>query len=47
MPWLIVIKCSKQITLCCTDTVILLIIGIIIKWDYEPEKITISRLGKV
>ena len=33
-PWLIGIKYPEQITLCCTNTVTLLIIIIIIKWNY-------------
>ena len=33
-PWFIGIKYPEQITWCCTNTVILLIIVTIIKWDY-------------
>ena len=37
-PWLIGIKYSKHITLCDTDTVILLIIVIIIDTKFGPPK---------
>ena len=33
-PWLTGIKYPEQMILCCTNTVILLIIVNIIKWDY-------------
>ena len=46
-PWLIGIKYPKQITMCCANTVMLLIIVIVIKWKYYPKKIPISGLVKV
>ena len=41
-PWPIGIKYPKQITQCCANTVIILIIVIIIKWDYKSKKFQLA-----